>query len=163
LRDTLMLARGVEATVQCSPRLAHCLDGPTIARGEPLHDFAAAAPLRSLPHLLHWEPRALPPPLALRPRPQAGPAVGWFSQSEPPSTLVIERDVDRVAACRLVVGDDVWPTHLAAALGIPSVMLLPAAADWLWGPQRGISPWYANLEVLSDRDGEKLAARLAQC
>jgi tetratricopeptide (TPR) repeat protein len=163
MRDTLMLARGVEATVQCSAKLAGWLDVPTIARGEPLHDFAAAAPLRSLPYLLNWTPQAPPPPVALRPKPQPASAIGWFSKSEPPPGLTIERDPERVASCKLVVGDDVWPTHLAAALGVPTIMLLPAAADWLWGPRTGISPWYASLEVLSDGDGERLAARLAGC
>jgi tetratricopeptide (TPR) repeat protein len=163
LRDTVMLARGIDATVQCSTKLAAWLDVPTIRRGEPLHDFAAAAPLRSLPYLLNWAPPALPPPVALRTRPEPTSAVGWFSQSTPPSDIAIERDPERVASCRLVAGDDVWPTHLAAALGLPTVMLLPAAADWLWGPRTGISPWYANLEVLSDGDGERLAARLAGC
>ena len=52
LRDTLMLARGVEAMVQCAPRLAKWLTLPTIDRGATLDGFAAAAPLRSLPHPL---------------------------------------------------------------------------------------------------------------
>ena len=49
MRDTLMLARGVDAIVQCPPMLADRLDMPTIRRGAPLDGFAAAAPLRSLP------------------------------------------------------------------------------------------------------------------
>jgi hypothetical protein len=158
-----MLARGVEATVQCSSKLAGLLDVPTIGRFDPMNDFAAAAPLRSLPYLLNWTPQSLPPPIALRARPQPGTAIGWFSQSAPPLGLAIEQDEDRVFACKLVVGDDVWPTHLAAALGVPTVMLLDEPADWLWGSQRGISPWYAALEVLSLGSTDRLAARLAQC
>jgi tetratricopeptide (TPR) repeat protein len=161
MRDTLMLARGVEATVQCSARLAGWLDVPTVGRGEALQDFAAAAPLRSLPYLLNWTPPTLPPPLALRAKPQPGSAVGWFSQNEPPPGLAIERDPERLATCKLVVGDDAWPTHLAAALGVPTVMLLSAAADWLWGAGLGPSPWYAALELLDNEDRATLAARLA--
>ena len=61
LRDTLMLARGVDAIVQCAPRLAKWLSMPTIERGAALDGFAAAAPLRSLPHLLGWTLDSLPP------------------------------------------------------------------------------------------------------
>ncbi len=163
LRDTLMLARGIEATVQCSPKLASWLDVPTIGRGEPLHDFVAAAPLRSLPLLLNWTPQALPTPVALRLKPQAASAIGWFSPSAPPAGIMVEREPERITNCRLVVGADVWPTHLAAALGVPTILLLDQAADWLWGPHRGASPWYANLEVLSADDSDGLAARLAGC
>jgi tetratricopeptide (TPR) repeat protein len=160
LRDTLMLARGVEATVQCSPKLAQWLGGPTIGRGEPLDGFAAAAPLRSLPHLLNWTLASLPSVAATAP---SGDRVGWFSAAEPPAGLVPERDPERVASCKLVVGDDVWPTHLAARLGVPTILLLGEAPDWLWGPNRGRSPWYANLEVLSLSDRDRLAARLSEC
>jgi tetratricopeptide (TPR) repeat protein len=161
LRDTLMLARGVEATIQCSPRLARWLEVPTIGRGEPLHDFAVAAPLRSLPHLLNWTPLNVPPPMALKAKPQPSSAVGWFTGSPPPAGLAVERDPERVATCRLVVGDDTWPTHLAATLGLPTVMLLPATSDWLWGPKLGTSPWYQALELLRDDDRAALEARLA--
>jgi len=158
MRDTLMLARGVEATVQCSPRLAGWLDVPTIARGEVLQDFAAAAPLRSLPYLLNWSLESLPPPVTMRAKPSPASAIGWFSDREPPQGLTIERHPDRVTNCRLVVGDDSWPTHLAAAIGVRTLLLPTLIADWLWGPRAGLSPWYANLEVLDDAD--QLAERL---
>ncbi len=99
--------------------------------------------------------------MTLRAKPQPVSTVGWFSRSEPPPGLTIERDPERVASCKLAVGDDVWPTHLAAALGVPTVMLLPAAADWLWGTALGASPWYRALELVRDDDQATLAARLA--
>jgi hypothetical protein len=163
LRDTLMLARGVDATVQCSPRLAEWLGMPTVVRGAALDGFAAAAPLRSLPHLLGWTPESLPPPAPARIGATPGDRVGWFARSEPPAGLAVERDMTQVAICRLVVGDDLAVTHLAALIGIPTVLLLPASADWLWGPRRGPSPWYASLEVLREDESETLAARLARC
>jgi len=124
LRDTLMLARGVDATIQCSARLADWLDGPTIRRGDSLKDFAVAAPLRSLPYLLNWSLDSLPPAPPLRDREQAG-------HGKP------------------VVGGDDWQTHLAARRGAPTVIVLSDAADWLWGSRTGISPWYANLELVA--------------
>lgn len=163
LRDTLMLARGVEAVVQCSATLADWLEGPTVRRGEPLDGFVAAAPLRSLPLLLNWSRDALPPPATLRPTPEPSSRIGWFSTMEPPAGLDLVRNPDEIATCRLVVGDDNWPAHAAASLGIPTLILLPRTADWLWGPSLGISPWYASVELLRDDDREGLAARLAEC
>lgn len=163
LRDTLMLARGVDAVVQCTAPLADWLDGPTVRRGDPLDGFVAAAPLRSLPHLLNWSLDALPPPARLRPQPAPSSRIGWFSLVEPPAGLAITRTTDEIPACGLVVGDDAWPAHAAASLGIATVILLPRTADWLWGPSLGISPWYASAELLRHDDREGLAARLARC
>ena len=159
MRDTLMLARGVEATVQCSARLAGWLDVPTIGSRRAVARLrrrrAAAQPAL----LAQLDPSGLAAAGGAAGQSRSpAPPIGWFSHREPPPGLTIERDPDRVANCKFVVGDDVWPTHLAAALGIPTVMLLPAGADWLWGPRTGLSPWYANLEVL--RDADQLAARL---
>lgn len=160
LRDVLMLARGVDAVVQCADRVAALLVAPTIGRGDPLDGFVAAAPLRSLPHLLGWSPEAPPPPPALTAASKAGSRVGWFTAVEPPTALEITRDPADIPACRLVVGDDAWPAHLAASLGIRTLILLPPTADWLWGPRLGMSPWYASAELLKHDDREGLAARL---
>lgn len=162
LRDVLMLAR-IEGIVECASVLAGHLAAPTISRGEPLEGFAAAAPLRSLPHLLGWSVDALPPPVALKTQAEPSSRIGWFSHREPPAGLDVERDATRVASCRFVVGDDTWPTHLAASLGIKTLILLPRIADWLWGPRLGTTPWYASAELLHDEDSEGLAARLAGC
>ena len=122
-RDTLMLARGVDAVVQCDEGLAVWLAGPTIRRGEPLSGFAAAAALRSLPYLLGWSADAPPPPPALH-----------------------EREAGTVQAP--VVGDDCWETHLAACRGIATTIRLPPKPDWLWGRLDGPSPWYRSLELV---------------
>lgn len=163
VRDTLMLARGIDAVVQCPANLAGRLVGPTIRRGEPLDGFAAAAPLRSLPYLLGWTPEAVPPPAALRPSMPStatGP-VGWFTAIEPPAGFTVERDPGRVAACRLVVGADVAATHLAAASGVPTLLVLTPDPDWLWGQHGGPSPWYPTLEVAHAEDAAILAVRVA--
>lgn len=163
LRDTLMLARGIDGVVQCSATVAEFFEGPTVRRGESLEGFQAAAPLRSLPHLLGWTLDALPPAAKLRPGAEQSSRVGWFVAAEPPPDLEVTRDPNEVPACRLVIGDDTWPAHLAASLGIATVILLPRAADWLWGPALGTSPWYASVELLRNDDREGLAARLAGC
>jgi tetratricopeptide (TPR) repeat protein len=119
-RDTLMLARGVDAVVQCGEILAAWLAGPTIRRGEPLTGFSAAAPLRSLPYLLGWSPDAPPSPPALC----------------------------RTEARTPVAGDDSWEIHLAACQGATTTLRLTSQADWLWGRQAGPSPWYAALELV---------------
>ena len=159
LRDTLMLARGVEAMVQCAPRLAKWLTLPTIERGATLDGFAAAAPLRSLPYLLGWTLDSLPL-LVLTRRAEPSPRIGWFAHADPPAGIDIERNVDELTRCLLVIGDDAWPAHLAARLGIPTIIMLPRLADWLWGPRLGPSPWYPYAELLAADDVEALALRL---
>jgi tetratricopeptide (TPR) repeat protein len=163
MRDTLMLARGIDAVVQCAPGLVEWLDMPTNRRGEPLDGFAAAVPLRSLPHLLGWALESLPPPGKVRPKAEPSPSIGWFAGSEPPAGVAVERDQGQVAQCSLVVGNDTPITHVAALLGIPTILLLGPSADWLWGPQTGTSPWYPTLDVLREDESEKLAARLGRC
>jgi hypothetical protein len=155
-----MLARGVEATIQCAPKLAKWLTMPTIERGAALDGFAAAAPLRSLPYLLGWTLDSLPSLLVLTRRAEPSSRIGWFSQADPPTGVDIERNIDELPRCRFVVGDDAWPAHLAARLGIPTIVLLPRLADWLWGPRLGPSPWYPSVELLAADDAEALALRL---
>ena len=167
VRDTLMLVRGVDAVVQGGARIAELLDRPTVQRDAALAGFAAAAPLRSLPHLLGWTLEALPPPSSLQPsalRPEVQPSarIGWFARTAPPSGTIAETDPSQVAACGFVVGNDSTVTHIAALLGIPTLLLLPPSADWLWGPRRGPSPWYPSLEVASEDDSETLAAWLGR-
>ncbi|MBS0539510.1 MAG: hypothetical protein JSR47_12180, partial [Proteobacteria bacterium] len=74
----------------------------------------------------------------------------------------VERDPEHIALCRIVVGDDHAPAHLAAAMGIPTLLRLPHSADWLWGPQRGASPWYRTVETLVGDAAEALVARTAR-
>jgi hypothetical protein len=149
--------------VQAAPQLAEWLEMSTIRRGEPLQGFAAAAPLRSLPHLLGWTLDSLPPPSSLRRKAEPSVRIGWFARSEPPAGVTVERDQDLIASYGLVVGNDGLPTHLAALLGIPTILLSGPSADWLWGPRIGTSPWYPMLEVLREDESEKLAARLGRC
>jgi hypothetical protein len=155
-----MLARGLDFVVQGGATIAALIDGPTVRRDAPLAGFAAAAPLRSLPHLLGWTLDSLPPPGVLRPKAEPSASVGWFARTAPPGGTIVESDTAQIANCGSVVGNDTSATHLAASLGIPTLMLVPSSADWLWGPRRGPSPWYPSLEVADEDDSEKLAAWL---
>lgn len=160
VRDTLMLARGIDAVIQCSASVADLVEAPTVRRDAQLQGFAAAAPLRSLPHLLGWTLEALPPPGALQAKAQPSARIGWFARTAPPGGASVESDPAQVATCGSVVGNDTPATHIAALLGIPTLMLMPSSADWLWGPRRGPSPWYPNLEIAGEDDSETLAAWL---
>lgn len=124
-RDTLMLARGLEAVVQCGATLRSLLAGPTVRRGDSLDNFIAAVPLRSLPYVLNWIPDSPPPPPALLP-------------------------ADGAVSVEPVSGGDTYETHLAACRGLATTIHLPAKRDWLWGRQDGPSPWYPSLRITSD-------------
>ena len=144
LRDTLMLARGVDASCsarQSSPNGSTCRRSDAARRSMALPQRHRCAACR-----ISWAGRSnsLPAACRLARRPNRHPRIGWFAESAPPTGIDVERNPERLATCRLVVGDDDWPTHLAARLGIPTIILLPTTADWLWGPRRGPSPWYPS-------------------
>jgi ADP-heptose:LPS heptosyltransferase len=71
--------------------------------------------------------------------------------------LFVDRSVDQfvnidgfaaqIAALDLVITIDNSTAHLAGALGIPTWVLLPFAADWRWFEQREDSPWYPTLRL----------------
>ncbi len=165
MRDTLMLARlpGLDAAIQCSAKVAGWLDLPTVRRGDPLTGFTAAIPLRSLPRVLGWTLQTLPAPPPIHGKAEPDGRIGWFTTADPPSDLSVERNPEHVAFCRLVLGDDQATTHLATLLGIPTLLRLPHAADWLWGPQRGSSPWYHGIETFEGDAAQALAARTQRC
>ena len=228
LRDTLMLMRGtaslaamdIGTAIQCAPGFdllvgtdsAGTFDKSRVAwRDDTGGDFTAAAPLRSLPHLLGWTPDKLPaatlmpafaypevagddlraPRRGMRRVPrahidfepgQSNPPnlplrIGWLAAEHHPHLVTIAAEFspwlqrfDLAAAlgtadgsnlhefarnlyrCDVVVGEDAWPTHLAALLGVPVLMLLPRRADWLWGLKAGPTPWYPTMELLRETD-----------
>ncbi|MGF6769825.1 tetratricopeptide (TPR) repeat protein [Paraburkholderia sp. GAS199] len=47
----------------------------------------------------------------------------------------------------LVISVDTAVAHLAAALGKPVWLMLPANADWRWLENRGDSPWYPSMKL----------------
>lgn len=49
----------------------------------------------------------------------------------------------------LVVTVDTMAAHLSAALGRPTWLLLPFAADWRWHAEAGLTPWYPTIRLFS--------------
>lgn len=55
----------------------------------------------------------------------------------------------------LVISIDSAVAHLAGALGVPGIVLLPFAPDWRWTLDRERSPWYPTLRLVrQNRPGE---------
>ena len=62
------------------------------------------------------------------PRPPRGDAQPW-------SNLPLPELATRLSACRLFVGNDSGVSHLAAAVGCPTVALFGAASERVWSPR----------------------------
>ena len=75
---------------------------------------------------------------------QAHPEIAHFGNE-------LQSFADTAALCCLmdvVVSVDTSVAHLAAALGRPVVLLLPANPDWRWMSGRPDTPWYPNMTLL---------------
>ncbi len=104
--------------------------------------FAALAPLWDVPgvrwHALQVGPRAAD---------LAGAPPGVVEDLSPDLA-----DMAETAAALLcldaVVTPDTAVAHLAGSLGVPTLLLLPHAADWRWLRGRADSPWYPALRLL---------------
>lgn len=55
---------------------------------------------------------------------------------------------DHVAACDLVVTIDNTTAHMAGALGVPCLLLLPAVAEWRWMEHPTATAWYRSITLL---------------
>jgi hypothetical protein len=56
-----------------------------------------------------------------------------------------------IAALDLVVAVDTSVAHLAGALGVETLILLPTPADWRWLQDRTDSPWYTSVTLHRQR------------
>jgi ADP-heptose:LPS heptosyltransferase len=71
--------------------------------------------------------------------------------------LDLREDLDGVAsligACDLVISISNTTVHLAAALGTPTWVLVPAAAGnlWYWMRDTDRSPWYASAVIVRQK------------
>jgi tetratricopeptide (TPR) repeat protein len=58
-------------------------------------------------------------------------------------------DTAAIMSCLdLVISIDSAVAHLAGALGLPGIVLLPFAPDWRWGMNEITAPWYPSLQLL---------------
>ena len=57
-----------------------------------------------------------------------------------------------LSECDCLVTVDTSVAHLAGALGIPTVIMLPYVADWRWRAERADSPWYASVTLVRQRE-----------
>ncbi|WP_070105645.1 glycosyltransferase family 9 protein [Burkholderia plantarii] len=101
------------------------------------------------------EDEAARPP-AGQPLLQLGAAVGDLADS---AAVIAQLD--------LLIGVDTAAVHLAASLGVPCWVLLPARdVDWRWMPAREDSPWYPGSVRLfrqwGDEGWTRVVARLAR-
>ncbi len=69
-----------------------------------------------------------------------------------------------LALCDLVIAVDTSVAHLAAAMGRPTWILLPFAADWRWTAAAETSPWYPAVRQFRQPqpgDWDSVVARVA--
>lgn len=64
----------------------------------------------------------------------------------------MDRQGAQIMALDLVISIDNTTVHLAGALGVPTLALLPINPNWRWGMQEGPSYWYSSVQTL--RNGE---------
>ncbi len=62
----------------------------------------------------------------------------------------------------LLVTVDTAPAHLAGALGVPTLLLLPHVPDWRWMEGRADSPWYPTMQLLRQPSPGDWASVVAQ-
>jgi len=54
----------------------------------------------------------------------------------------------QIAAMDLLITTDCTAAHIAGALGVPTLILLPKVPDWRWGLEGTETPWYASVRLL---------------
>jgi tetratricopeptide (TPR) repeat protein/ADP-heptose:LPS heptosyltransferase len=68
----------------------------------------------------------------------------------------------RIAALDLVIAAPGPAAHLAAALGIPTWVVVPAVPSWFWGCDQAQSPWYPTARIFRSTGHGQLVSDLAQ-
>ncbi|HEX9448983.1 MAG TPA: glycosyltransferase family 9 protein, partial [Dongiaceae bacterium] len=69
----------------------------------------------------------------------------------------------QIAAVDLVISIDEVPAHLAGALGVPTICLIPHVADWRWfSAERTDSPWYPTMQLYRQSADGRWATTMQQ-
>jgi hypothetical protein len=88
--------------------------------------------------------RSLPPQIAAE-------IAGWEGvsslQIEDTGAADLEETRRLMNQLELIVTVDTAAAHLAGAMGKPTWLLLPYAADWRWMEDRADSPWYPSIRI----------------
>ena len=74
----------------------------------------------------------------------------------------LDEHAGQLAALDLLICVDNSSAHLAAAMGVPTLLLLPPAADWRWGQETQASYWYASIKLLRRQPGAGWAEVLSE-
>jgi len=69
-------------------------------------------------------------------------------------------DLAAAMACLdLIVTADTGPAHLSGCLGVPTWVLLPAPADWVWGLTGERTPWYPTARAIGADQSPRRSCR----
>jgi len=90
---------------------------------------------------------------------QKGPAAGDIEKSDLKDKIfnlgeAFDDFSDTAAAIAnldLIISIDTAVAHLAGAMGKPTWLLLPLAADWRWLQDRSDSPWYSSMRIFRQK------------
>lgn len=63
----------------------------------------------------------------------------------------LDRFAAQVAALDLVVSTSNTAAHMAGALGVPTLLLLPSVPDWRWQDQGDTALWYPDMTLFRQR------------
>jgi hypothetical protein len=91
---------------------------------------------------------------------QKGPAAGDVVKSSLDKNIVnlgeefkdFSDTAAAIANLDLVISIDTAVAHLAGALGKPTWLLLPQAADWRWLQERSDTPWYPSMRIFRQQN-----------
>jgi hypothetical protein len=68
--------------------------------------------------------------------------------SNPPASFSFNQTAGLLAGLDAVVTIDSAMAHLAGGLGRPTFLLASAAADWRWGREDRVTPWYPTMDIV---------------
>ena len=80
----------------------------------------------------------------------AQPEISRIADSNKPEDFLEYAAI--IANCDLVITTGSTVAHLAAAMGIPTWVLLPKVPDWRWGLEGDTTFWYPSMRLFRQRE-----------